>query len=66
MCSVLNEEEELTSFVLDTRNISFGSGVLAVWAAQKLEEGMPYEELVRLLPGKVQDSNCHLYTSRCV
>ena len=49
MCSVLNEEEELTSFVLDTRNIPFGSGVLAVWAAQKLEEGMPYEN-VRLLP----------------
>ena len=61
MCSVLNEEEELTSFVLDTRNISFGSGVLAVWAAQKLEEGMPYEELVRLLPGKVQDSKILYY-----
>lgn len=61
MCSVLNEEEKLTSFVLDTRNISFGSGVLAVWAAQKLEEGMPYEELVRLLPGKVQDSKILYY-----
>lgn len=61
ICSVLNEETELTSFVLDTRNVSFGSGVLAVWAAKKLEEGMSFDELVRLLPGKVKDSKIFYY-----
>lgn len=58
---VLNEEEGLTSYVLDTRNVSFGSGVLAVWAAKKLEEGMPYDEIVRLLPGKIRDSKIFYY-----
>ena len=61
ICSVLNEEEGLTSFVLDTRNVSFGSGVLAVWAAKKLEEGMSYEEIVRLLPDKIKDSKIFYY-----
>lgn len=61
ICGVLNEETELTSFVLDTRNVSFGSGVLAVWAAKKLEEGMSYDELVRILPDKVKDSKIFYY-----
>ena len=30
---VLGEEQELTSFVLDTRSVSFGAGILALWAA---------------------------------
>lgn len=61
ICLVLNEETDLTAFVLDTRNVSFGSGVLAVWAAKKLEEGMSYDELVHLLPSKVKDSKIFYY-----
>lgn len=61
ICSILNEEKSLTSFVLDTRNVSFGSGVLAVWAAKKLEEGMSYDEVIRLLPNKRKDSKIFYY-----
>lgn len=61
ICSLLNEEKELTSFVLDTLNVSFGSGVLAVWAAKKLEEGMSFSELTALLPEKVKDSKIFYY-----
>lgn len=61
ICGILNGEKNLTSFVLDTRNVSFGSGVLAVWAAKKLQEGMSYDEIVRLLPGKAGDSKIFYY-----
>lgn len=61
MAGVLHEKKELTSFVLDTRNISFGSGVLAVWAAKQLEEGMSFQELTRLLPEKAEDSAIFYY-----
>jgi len=56
ICSVLKEETELVSYVLDSRSISFGAGVLAVWAAKKLAEGMSFDEVTALLPDKVKDS----------
>lgn len=61
VCSVLSEEASLTSFVLDTKNISFGAGILAVWAAKKLTEGSSFSELVSLLPDKVKDSKVFYY-----
>lgn len=54
--SVLEEEPGLTSFVLDTKSISFGAGILAVWAAMQLEEGKTFDELTEILPQKVKDS----------
>lgn len=58
---VLEEEPELTSFVLDTRSISFGAGILAVWAAMQLEEGKTFDELTEILPRKVKDSKVFYY-----
>ena len=58
---ILNQEQELTSFVLDTRSISFGAGILAVWAAVELEKGRSFEELTAILPGKVKDSKVFYY-----
>lgn len=58
---VLSEEPELTSFVVDTRSISFGAGILAVWAAMQLEEGRSFEEVKELLPGKVRDTKVFYY-----
>lgn len=57
----LEEDTDLTSFVLDTRSISFGAGILAVWAAMQLEEGMTFDELKEILPGKVKDSKVFYY-----
>ena len=36
--------------MLDTRSISFGAGILAVWAATQLEEGRSFDELKEMLP----------------
>ena len=59
--SVLGDEKDLTSFVLDTRSISFGAGILAVWAAMQLEEGRSFDELKEMLPKKVGDSKVFYY-----
>lgn len=61
VCGVFQEEKGLESFVLDTKSISFGAGILAVWAAMQLDEGKSYEELKRELPQKVKDSKVFYY-----
>lgn len=61
VCGVLEEEKELVSFVLDTKNISFGAGILAVWAAMELEAGRSFDELKEVLPGKVKDTKIFYY-----
>lgn len=46
----------LSTFILDTRNISIGSGMLAIQAARLIEEGMGWEELCRVMPQYVEKS----------
>lgn len=58
---ILKQEKDLTSFVLDTRNISFGAGILAVWAAMELEKGESFDGLTEILPRKVKDSKVFYY-----
>ncbi len=58
---VLAEHPEIPSFVLDSKNISIGSGLLVMWAAQKIKEGMEFEQLIRYLPEKVRDSAVFFY-----
>lgn len=52
---------QLTSFVYNTKNISMGSGIYAVWAARKQMEGMSYEEICRGLEAKRPDSHLMFY-----
>ncbi|CCZ03494.1 degV family protein [Eubacterium sp. CAG:603] len=59
--SVLEEYDGLNGYALDTKNISTGSGLLAMWAAVQLKNGMSYEELVEKLPAKVPDSHVFFY-----
>ena len=47
--------------VFDTRNISFGSGLFALYAARKLKEGMPTAEVVQKLYDKRGDSRQFFY-----
>lgn len=58
---VLDEQEDMNTFALDTKNISIGSGLLAMWAAVQLENGMSFEEVCRKLPDKVKDSQVFFY-----
>lgn len=58
---VLDEHPELHSFVLDSKNISIGSGLLAMWAAVQLEKGASFEEVCEKLPSKIPDSKVFFY-----
>ena len=47
--------------VFDTRNISFGSGVFALWAAKLIREGVKFQELIQKLYDKRGDSRQFFY-----
>ena len=56
-----SQQEELEIFVFDTKNISVASGIWAIWAAAKLEEGWPFERVKEGLIGKIYDSKVMFY-----
>lgn len=49
--SVAQEYPNLRTFVFDTRNISIGSGIYAIWAAASLKNGATFEEIKDALEG---------------
>lgn len=59
--TTLKDYPGLLSFTLDTKNISTGSGLLAMWAAVQLEKGMDFDMLTQLLEKKVADSHVYFY-----
>lgn len=59
--SVLEDYDGLNGFALDTKNISTGSGLLAMWAAIQLESGMTYADVIEKLPSKVPDAHVYFY-----
>lgn len=59
--NVLSEYEGLDGFVLDTKNISIGSGLLAMWCMNQIEEGCDFATLTRVLENKVPDSHVYFY-----
>lgn len=59
--STLAEYDGLKSFALDSKNISTGSGLLAMWAAVQLENGMGFDEVTEMLNKKIYDSHVYFY-----
>ena len=55
------EEEDIETFAFDTKNISIGAGLLAMWAAKKLSEGWTFEAVKHGLNDKINDSKVFLY-----
>lgn len=53
---ICEEYEGLDCYVLDSKNVSIGSGMLAIQAAQYLESGMGWEELIATMPSRIPDS----------
>ena len=53
--------DKLKVHVFDSKNISFGSGIFALWAARKNREGVPFDELVQMLENKRHDSRIFFY-----
>lgn len=58
---IFREHPELNSFIFDTKNISIGAGLLAMWAALQVEKDVPFEELCQKLQAKVTDAKVFFY-----
>jgi len=59
--NISGEVEGLTTYVYNTKDISFGSGVYAVYAAKLVQEGIPFAEICRRLEAKREDSHLMFY-----
>lgn len=55
------DEETMEIFPFDTRNISIGAGLFAIWSAIQLRKGKTFREICAELPGKIQDSKVFFY-----
>ena len=58
---VAKEYQGMKVHVFDTKNISFGSGIFALWAARKLREGHSFLEMVNMLRAKISASRQFFY-----
>ena len=58
---VAAEHTDIKSFVFDTKNISIGSGIFAIWVASKVEDGMSFDEITAKLEAKRYDSHLMFY-----
>ena len=56
-----DEFPEITSYVFNTKNISVGSGIFAIWAAKMLKKGYSFDELTRRMERKRYDSHLMFY-----
>ena len=59
--TALREVTDMETYVFDTKNISFGAGVFAVWVGEKIEEGLGFSEITEALAKKAQDSKIFYY-----
>lgn len=59
--SAAEEVDGLETFVYNTKDISFGSGVYAVYAADLVQKGIPFREICRRLEEKREDSHLMFY-----
>ena len=55
------EVEGLKTLVFDTKNISIGSGLFAIWAARKLKEGWTAKQVVTGMRRKLPESKVFFY-----
>lgn len=61
MKKALEEAEGIRTYIFDTRNISIGAGVYAMYAAKLLAEGKRFEEVCGALEKKKRDSHIGYY-----
>lgn len=63
-CAMVDLQEkhpDVRTFSFDTRNISIGAGSFAIYAGYMLQNGSSYEEVCRLLPEKIHDSDLQFF-----
>lgn len=61
MALTFRELEGMKAFAFDSKNISIGAGLFAIWAAQELEGGAAFEQVVEGLNRKLGDSKVFFY-----
>ena len=59
--SACAELQNIKTEVIDTKNIALGSGFLSVYAAQLVEKHLTFDEIVKKVENKIEDS--HIYYS---
>ncbi|MDD3262173.1 MAG: DegV family protein [Oscillospiraceae bacterium] len=55
------EYPELETFVFDSKNISIGAGLYALWAAKAVKDGMSFQQITAALQRKQRDSKIYFY-----
>lgn len=55
------EIEDMETFAFDSKNISIGAGLFAIWAAKELAEGAEFKQVVDGLNRKIGDSKVFFY-----
>lgn len=53
--------DDLTIYLFDSRNISVGAGLLAIWAGRLLEKGLEFNSICKALEIKKFDTNVFFY-----
>ncbi|MEE1114213.1 MAG: DegV family protein [Eubacterium sp.] len=62
MVSMITAElEGLTTFVYNTKDISIGAGIYAIWAARQVMDGISFEQITKGLEDKREDSHLMFY-----
>ena len=61
MAMTLNGIEDMRTYAYDTKNISIGSGLYALWAAKQLDDGKSFDEVTEGLERKIHDSKVFFY-----
>lgn len=57
--TALNEVTDMETFVFDSKSISIGAGIFALWAARAIESGMTFQQVTKGLLEK--QNSCKLY-----
>ena len=57
--TALNEVTDMETFVFDSKSISIGTGIFALWAARAIESGMTFQQVTKGLLEK--QNSCKLY-----
>ncbi|MBQ8814088.1 MAG: DegV family protein [Lachnospiraceae bacterium] len=57
----LEDVADMEAHVFDTKDISVGAGFFAIWAAEKLQKGMPLADVLTGLEDRLYDSHVFFY-----
>lgn len=61
LAMTFKEIVDIDAYAVDTKNISCGAGLFAIWTARAIESGMKYSEIIRGIEKKLYDSKVFFY-----